>query len=522
MPEPLRIFISSTRADLMQYREVASGVIQKLRRDNQSKCQIIEVSMEDAVQTGKREYPVALSMKWVEGADWVVLIVGWYSGTITDEEGADGKAVTEWEYRHAMRKHKPCFVFLAGEEGTPDEYRALPNERVNLSNSFQRLSAEQATKLKSFRQELIEAHAGFFKNIDDFEAKLERTLRDRIDKLPPPVDPKSELAKLILAVEKPIHECLVSITTLQRYKQIHDALHVVRQEVIRPMREKVMSAWIAAGRLSTANSNLLNKLDKKAEARMAEIRIWFAQNEMGATPELGKALENIHAKLPIWDPPTEEDTPASEPDPQLFADQLDELGREVQRAFTRANTVMMKQNRSFDRLHAALLEEISATRMKHVLRSDEDLTLDDELQKVKRNADDLANSLGAHSHWQSLHDDFENLQGFRDTNVFTRRLKSFFDQLRDPLLQRAREVLAFARENPVENRELCEEVPRLEKTLLAWTSPDDVQQFDAVRAAFDDSFFKVDKHTLTVVNASSTRVQGFDELLRRLHKTHNN
>lgn len=104
MAQSIKVMISSTRADLMQYREVASDVIKEVAEEREETVQLIEVSMEKEIQSGDREFAVAVSKKWVEKADWVVLIVGWNYGTISTEDGADGLSVTAWEYQHAIEK----------------------------------------------------------------------------------------------------------------------------------------------------------------------------------------------------------------------------------------------------------------------------------------------------------------------------------------------------------------------------------------------------------------------------------
>src|SRR5262252_7371289 len=101
MPTPesrvrqIRIMISSTRADLDQYRREASKVIGKIAEDIKDRIQLVEVSMERETQSGDREFAVAVSKRWVEESHWIVMIVAWHYGTISDEPGADGLSVTE-------------------------------------------------------------------------------------------------------------------------------------------------------------------------------------------------------------------------------------------------------------------------------------------------------------------------------------------------------------------------------------------------------------------------------------------
>src|SRR5215831_13424431 len=119
----IKIMISSTRADLMQYRREASRVIKRVAEDFEKEAQFVEISMEREVQTGDRELAVAVSKRWVEESDWILLIVGWNYGTVSTEAAALGLSVTEWEFRHAVDLRKKTFAFVAGEPQTENEYR---------------------------------------------------------------------------------------------------------------------------------------------------------------------------------------------------------------------------------------------------------------------------------------------------------------------------------------------------------------------------------------------------------------
>ncbi len=71
MPESvvkIKIMISSTRADLAQYREEASQIIRMVAAEKEKKVQLVEVSMEKETQSGDREFAVAVSKRWVEEA----------------------------------------------------------------------------------------------------------------------------------------------------------------------------------------------------------------------------------------------------------------------------------------------------------------------------------------------------------------------------------------------------------------------------------------------------------------------
>src|SRR5262245_41867896 len=137
MPEPkvrtIKVLISSTRRDLDQYRKEASKIIKKVAEDVRDRIQLLEVSMEREPLSGDHEFAVAVSKRWVEESNWIILIVGWNYGTISDEEGANGLSVTEWEYRHACKSpEKKVFPFLAGDPGSPEQYRVSCGEEQDL------------------------------------------------------------------------------------------------------------------------------------------------------------------------------------------------------------------------------------------------------------------------------------------------------------------------------------------------------------------------------------------------------
>src|ERR1700757_260920 len=102
----IKIMISSTRADLMQYRQEASRVVKRVAQDFEREAQLVEISMEKEVQSGDRELAVAVSKRWVEESDWILLVVGWNYGTVSTEPAAGGLSVTEWEFRRAIELKK--------------------------------------------------------------------------------------------------------------------------------------------------------------------------------------------------------------------------------------------------------------------------------------------------------------------------------------------------------------------------------------------------------------------------------
>jgi hypothetical protein len=514
--------ISSTRADLMQYREVAFSVLEKLRKENQDDITIIPIGMEEALQTGNREYPVGLSKKWVEEADWVVLIVGWHYGTITEEEGAEGLSVTEWEYRHADEKRKPIFVFMPGDVRTANEYRPSTGERENLSGFLQLQEPDAATKIKQFRVELGKKVACYFRNIEVFELELERTLRKKIRDQPPGIREGTGLANLILACEPTIRRCTSSFNMLKQFKLIHDALHWMRQEVIRKMREEVMPKWAEACDLTEAQKSRLIRLNAYAVNSMVKISGYIAaiygiDHELADAGNLRPLVAQINSELPFFDSVINDDETVTYSSREHVVWRLDAFSMAIQKAFTEADKVMQNQNRIFDRFKGELHQELDAKSSKYQLQAEEVSTLNAEIDKVTKNSDRLDRVLKEHGNWQRIHDEIENLREFRETQIYPRKLKSFFAGTRNTLERCIVDSLnneSADEESPPVLRDLLE---KLDGTVKAWSAWDNEQQFQHVCSAFDDSFFRVDQRTLKVVEASSDRAQSFDQLLRKLH-----
>ena len=158
--------------------------------------------MEREVQSGDREFAVAVSKRWVEESDWIVLIVGWNYGTIAIEPAAGGVSVTEWEFRRAVELGKKTFAFVAGEPNTENEYRASAEESEHLEDWKTSRTNETRNKLKAFKESLATTHLEYFKNLRHFSERLEKTLRAAIP------DPVSLLADLLLAVRPSIQQCI--------------------------------------------------------------------------------------------------------------------------------------------------------------------------------------------------------------------------------------------------------------------------------------------------------------------------
>ena len=189
------------------------------------------------------------------------------------------------------------------------------------------------------------------------------------------------------------------------------------------------------------------------------------------------ALDSAGRQKKFWAPPKDEDEP--EPDIGDFTEKLYEFLPRGTEGVPEANKAMQSQKRSYDLLYAALLDSIRNARNDRVLTLEESQLLDDELAKVKQNADRLVATLDTHAHWQDLHDKMESLEGYRDTVLYRPRLKSFFANDRDLMVGLAKHTL----EDQDERDDLRRELEVLARRLGEWSDLDDEDQFGAVRTA---------------------------------------
>ncbi len=105
-----RIYVSSTYADLKDYRETVYRTLRQMGHD--------VIAMEDYVATDQR--PVVKCLADVAGCDLYLGLFAWRYGYVPPpEHGNPGqRSITELEYRKALETGKPCRLFLL-KDGTP-------------------------------------------------------------------------------------------------------------------------------------------------------------------------------------------------------------------------------------------------------------------------------------------------------------------------------------------------------------------------------------------------------------------
>lgn len=517
MPESLirqiKIMISSTRADLYEYREAASRVIAKVAEEKEKLVQLVELSMERETQSGNREFAVAVSKRWVEESHWIVVIVGWNYGTISDEPGADGLSVTEWEYRHAIELGKKVFVFIAGEPGTANRYCHSEGEKEDLKdwrNSQQ--SPEQVEKLKKFRDELGKRHVEMFACFQAFQVRLEKTLKDAIDDLSPEIQPGTPLADLIVTVMPNIRDCMRKVILIANCKRIHDQLHELRQHVIRPLREEVLSLWKQEGTLSSSREKAIWRCMTKSEKAIGVISA--VRPSIG--PDYQGLCDSVDAVLrhrALWD--MESDLPEAHPRMEDFAEILDEFADEVQEAFSEADRSMTREESELRERYLTLLEDLKRARQQSKLGIADQQRLNDELEKVDTNRRCVKNSLISHHDWQEAHDKLEELDSFREQGDFERKLNHYRGTPLTKLLSLVDQELEQAgilqappqAQSPQQTCDaFLNDLRQLKESLDALSQGAGVADFDNIRKPFDDAFYYVDKRTLNEVEHSQERV----------------
>jgi hypothetical protein len=535
----IKVMISSTRADLDQYREDASQILKKVAAEKEKRVHLVEVSMEKETQSGAREFAVAVSRRWVEESDWLVAIVAWNYGTISDEAGADGLSVTEWEYQHAIKQGKKTFVFIAGDPGTHSQYRVSGEENEDLKDWISKQSREQKDKLEKFKENLKSCHIEMFANLQMFRDRLEKTLKDAIDEIRPEVQAGTLLAELIVAVTPAIRACIRQVTLIADCKQIHNHLHELRQWVIRRLREEVLPCWCEEEKLSPSKERLICGLVCKASGERGAI----GELKRSITPEhdLLRRVEKVLEMPALWN--VESDSP---PNPSLkeFADTVDDFAVVVQAAFTEADRSMRAQERALDELYAVFLERVNEAQGRRHPSPPDDQRLKDELHRLRAFKSQLALALETHHKWQEAHDQLEVVDGFRETNQFEKKLGHFRMTQAATLLGLVdvellptglgegeiaetpqRTALPASRSgvelsSPVSycSNGDTDYLERFRQHIQALCEGSGVEVFDRMRRPFDDAFYFVDKRTLEKVERARERVVAVESLLDVLAK----
>jgi hypothetical protein len=538
----IKIMISSTVRDLFQYRQTAHEIIDKLRKDNERRLQLVEISMEAETQTGERELAVAISKRWVEEADWIVLIVAWKYGTVSGEDEAAGLSATEWEYRHAREKGKKIFVFLAGDvgDGEGKRYRVTEGEKEDLKD-WREEDPARREKIDSFRTVLrSEGTLEIFPNITKFRDRLEQTLRRAVQDLPPDIEPNTPLADIILEVQPHIRDCIKSVHILVNLKRIHDRLHELLQLEMRPIRDEVLTRWEQEGSLSASNDKQLLGFVGKISRRL------------GAIEELAKSIEDDEAELrgridalmsqpDLWTADSADEAISR----GEFLDEFDRFSSRVELAFSEADNCLFAAEQELNVEYQTVLTNLKEAGMRRALSEADQERLDVELASIERNRSRVHMTLETHNLWQQFYDQLSYVDETLGTSAFQKQLFKFCEEqvprLRANLQSEVLEADAPVRtsleatgtgtaahrsdavaESPA--AKFAEEDQARECFAMLTARLDELDRerredsFRALHAPFDDAFFYLDKRTLAEVERALSRVEALERLLGELNK----
>lgn len=155
---PWRIFVSSTKEDLIPYREAVETVLTGMEH--------IPLGMEYFVSSP--DSPIDVCLATVRRSQLYIVIVGMRYGSI--EEGS-GKSFTELEYDEAVKNKIPVLAFIIDEE----QCAILP-KFVDVG--------EKAEKLKQFKATLNSSYlVSRFASIDNLKQLVEKSVQQAIDKI---------------------------------------------------------------------------------------------------------------------------------------------------------------------------------------------------------------------------------------------------------------------------------------------------------------------------------------------------
>lgn len=158
-----RVFISSTYADLREFRSVVYKAIRKIGLD--------AIAMEDSVSSN--EYSLEKCLLDIENSDIYIGIVAWSYGSIPIVGNPHGKSITELEYLKARKIGIPCLIFMLDEEAP---------WRPTLMDSNTR-KGEAGKLIREFRAELVKNHTvTYFSKQEELAGRVAISIQKYLNK----------------------------------------------------------------------------------------------------------------------------------------------------------------------------------------------------------------------------------------------------------------------------------------------------------------------------------------------------
>lgn len=527
---PIRIMVSSTRADLAAHRDAAAAVIEALRRQFETRVQILDRSMEKQLQSGHGEGPAAVSGRWVHEADWVVLIVGWNYGSLGPEGETEGLSFTEYEFTVARAEGKRIFMFMAAD--------TLAGGAIDAALARWKDPADpHGSRLQRFRDALAERFfLDLFTSLDALRQRLEATLHAAIVKelLQRALAELAQLGDLIDQVALYVGTFADKVRLINQCKKVHDCLHQHLQQGVRPLREALLQDVARRKALGSDRVQIVQqalnmllwcagKLEAERDHLLPLVRP-LAQPDDAALELMRNglllSLEVVLKKRPPWPAPLK-----THRDQTAFSEQVEAFASELRTAFRLADELINTECGSLEKLYSGVMTAILDRPLDQDVR--------DRLRQCLAPINDMRGPLSAaltiHHQWQLVHDAVESrlslLRGRRAGTAVTDA--SSWESSRAILVglvhaeveRRARDAAAY---EDFARRQHLPAAPDLACLQAALGDPppggDLAVGFEQILSPFYDTFWLVDKRTKQVVDDAQALVDKFLQDLNQLQR----
>jgi hypothetical protein len=485
--------VSSTTADLRDFRKVAAEVIQDLE---------FEPATQDNTPGDGVSGASSWSLDLVDQADYFIGIVAYRYGEIAPT--GNSKSYTELEYDRARARRIPCHMFLLH----PDvEWKPalIDSNRERVEAFRARVSSEASGGLV----------ANFFRDANDFRRQLTRILRRAISSDATAVASNSQaLRERLRPAEYVLKNARREIRGVERLKAMHDAIHRILQFVVRPLCDSAQwlettsgSAPVEESLRSAADAleEDVRRLDRRyhadkgAQSHTLRVALRFLQHE---------ALNDIRR------------LPGARPDPKALRDIALKIEKLISPPFTELAENLWKDAtpRLIDQMDDALKsidEALSQPGGGAISESDRE-TVRRFVKATVDARDDLKRDMSDHNGWQQIHDELTaTYAATHDPAVNTRLIWAGWRGLHSrlvPLLERrhesrgARTLSEFAYDVS-RAVEACPTEPSTTQGQRLW------EAFLLVRTEFEDEFFEVDSE---LKQRCQDFLTGADEFLEAL------
>lgn len=268
------IYISSTFADLKEYRDTSIKVLRKAKHSI--------VAMEDYVATG-RYTPLKKCLDDVAHCDYYVGIFAWRYGYIPDENNPEGKSITELEYRQACRLDKPRFIFLLDSEAdwSPKFMDACTGD------------GERGNYIQALRAELGKSKlASFFKTPDELSSLVIASVNHWEQNIPLRQQQKYVDSKYLDVIEVDL-QSLESLNSSLKLAQEMQNSSALSEELTERFKKLKGEGWD----INNLLNNRFQELGKAAKNLVSEMRLKIEKEGEDIAQDIAQnGRENVDLK----------------------------------------------------------------------------------------------------------------------------------------------------------------------------------------------------------------------------------